>query len=311
VLRSSVSWNKEGDVPYKGSFDGLGPGVGAELDLSGDEAVSGILSLKPHESKRLIAKAVVKLPEVQRALERGKIIVAMGTTNAYVAEELLGQPVPKYNYAAGFVSDQLDSTTELERVLPYIWDRGRVIEVPLEEIFAQGPTVGFLKQFGAGDVFFKGANAVDPRGHAAVFTNHPLGGTCGGHMGVLWARGCHLIVPVGLEKMIPSVVAAARKGGNDRLKYSTGLKVGIWPIINGTVITEIQAFQVLFGIKATHVGSGGIGGGEGSVVLVVEGQDEAVANAFSFVESLKAEPPIRVAKNELVGTIEQRKQQAK
>ncbi len=293
----------------QGSSGGLlGPGVGAKLDLSGEETVSGILSLKPAESKRLIAKAVVALPEMRRAWENGKIIVSMGTTNAFIAEELLGKPVSKYNYAAGFIADRLDNTDEVERILPYMWDKGKLVEVPLEEIFRQGPTQGFLKQFGAGDVFIKGANAVDPFGNAAVFTGNNLGGTCGGHMGVLWARGAHLIVPVGLEKLIPSVVLASRKAGIDKLKYATGQKVGLWPIVNATVITEIQAFQVLCGVQATHVGSGGIGGGEGSVVLVVEGKDEAVADAFSLVEKIKGEEPVRIRRGEMLGTIALRQQ---
>jgi hypothetical protein len=290
---------------------GFGPGVAAELDLSGAESVSGILSLKPAESKRLIAKAVVKLPSMRRALEKGKVIVSMGTTNAFVVEELLGEKISAYNFAAGFVANELEQTEEIERILPYIWVDGKLVEVSSDEIYAQGPTRGTLLQFGAGDVFIKGANAVDPHGNAAVLTGNNTGGTCGGHMGVLWARGASVVVPVGLEKLVPSVIDASRVGGTDRLKYSTGLKVGVWPIVNATVVTEIQAFQVLCGVKATHVASGGIGGGEGSVVMVLEGKDEAVADAFSLVESIKGEPAVRVAKGENLGTLELRKRQSK
>ena len=293
---------------WKGRLD---LGVAAPLDLSGEESVSGILSLKPAESKRLIAKAVVKLPAMRRALEKGKVIVSMGTTNAFIVEELLGEKISAYNFAAGFVADTLDQTDEPERVLPYIWVDGELVEVPTEEIFRQGPTRGTLLEFGTGDVFIKGANAVDPDGNAAVLTGNNTGGTCGGHMGVLWARGATTIVPVGLEKMVPSVIAASRVGGTDRLKYSIGLKVGIWPIVNATVITEIQALQVLCGVKATHVASGGIGGGEGSVVLVLEGTDEVVADAFRLIEGIKGEPPVRVARGENLGTLELRKQQGK
>jgi len=288
-------------------YDGLGPGVGAEIDLSGKEAVSGILSLKPAESKRLIAKAVVKLPQVQKALKEGRIIVSMGTTDAFVAEELLGEPVSKYNYAAGYIADELENTDEDERILPYMWNKGKIVHVPTEEIYLQGPTRGLLMQFGRGDVFIKGANAVDPYGNAAVLTGNNTGGTCGGHMGVLWARGAHVIVPVGLEKMIPSVIAASRVCGIEKLQYATGQKVGLWPIVNGTVITEIQAFQILCGVKATHVASGGIGGGEGSVVLVVEGTDEQVAKTFEYIKTIKGEEPVRVRRGEMLGTLAQRK----
>ena len=287
-------------------MDGLGPGVGVELDLSGVESVSGILSLKPHESKRLIAKAVVELPIMQHALAHGRIIVSMGTTNAFIAEELLGEPVSKYNYAAGYVGNELENTDEDERILPYMWYKGQVVHVPTEEIYAQGPTRGQLMQFGHGDVFIKGANAVDPYGNAAVLTGNNTGGTCGGHMGVLWARGAHVVVPVGLEKLIPSVVQASRKCGIERLAYATGQKVGLWPIVNGVVITEIQALQVLCGVKATHVASGGIGGGEGSVILVVEGTDDQVARTFDFIKTIKGEEPVRVRRGEMLGTLKQR-----
>ena len=38
--------------------------------------------------------------------------------------------------------------------------------------------------------------------------------------------------------------------------------------------------------------SGGIGGSEGSVALVVEGSEDEVASAFEIVGSIKGEPPV-------------------
>ena len=43
------------------------------------------------ESKRLIAKGVAALPEVMQAMEERTVVVATGTTNAYVLEELWGK----------------------------------------------------------------------------------------------------------------------------------------------------------------------------------------------------------------------------
>ncbi|MDI6811737.1 MAG: hypothetical protein QMD80_08765, partial [archaeon] len=48
-----------------------------------------LITLTPSESKRLIAKGVKNLEEVQRALKHGTIIITLGTTNAYVVEEIL------------------------------------------------------------------------------------------------------------------------------------------------------------------------------------------------------------------------------
>ena len=61
---------------------------------SEDDTVGGVMAFTPAESKRLIARAVVAMTPVRRALENGRVIVAGGTTNAYVAEEILGVPVP-------------------------------------------------------------------------------------------------------------------------------------------------------------------------------------------------------------------------
>ena len=53
------------------------------------------------ESKRLIAKGVAALPEVRRAMEEGMVVVATGTTNAYVLEELWGREFDKRRYRSG------------------------------------------------------------------------------------------------------------------------------------------------------------------------------------------------------------------
>ncbi|KYK36306.1 MAG: hypothetical protein AYK18_11850 [Theionarchaea archaeon DG-70] len=46
--------------------------------------------LTPWESRRLIAKAVVQLPEVQNALARGIVCIARGTTTSFIVEEITG-----------------------------------------------------------------------------------------------------------------------------------------------------------------------------------------------------------------------------
>lgn len=250
------------------------------------EQVSGILVLTPAESKRLIAKAVVAMPQVKRALEKGRIIVANGTTTAFVAEEILGHPVSKYRYAAGYIGEGKLAVTPSElRMEPYVLVDGRPVNVPAKEI---------IGEFGADDVFIKGANAVDTEGHVGFLMANDRGGTIAMALGPVMARGCHFIVPVGLEKLVPSVSEASRKGGILRLKYAMGLKVGLMPVVNATVVTEIQALHILAGVEATHAASGGIGGCEGAVTLVVEGSDEAVRRAFEVVEGIKGERAILV-----------------
>ncbi len=47
--------------------------------------------LTTSESKRLIGKAVARMERVQRAMEKGKILISHGSTNVYVIEEILGK----------------------------------------------------------------------------------------------------------------------------------------------------------------------------------------------------------------------------
>ncbi len=53
------------------------------------------ISLTTSESKRLIAKAVKEHPKVKNALENGIVAIALGSTNAFVAEEILGERLKK------------------------------------------------------------------------------------------------------------------------------------------------------------------------------------------------------------------------
>lgn len=240
----------------------------------------GILVLTPVESKRLISKAVAKLPEVKKALEKGKIVVGVGSTNAFVAEELLGREIPREKFLAGYVSDgKLRSMPRDERMNPVVLIDGQVVDISPGAV---------LKDFESDDVFIKGANAVDHLGNAGVFVAHEFSGTIGEALPRLVAVGAHLIVPVGLEKLIPDVMEAVRKCGQKRLDYAMGHPIGIMPLVNGKVITEIQALRVLFNVTATHVGSGGIFGSEGAASIVIEGSDQEVADAMEFINSLRA-----------------------
>jgi len=244
-----------------------------------------IVVLTPSESKRLIAKAVKEMTEVKAGLKKGMIIIIGGTTTAFVAEELLGKKVDKFWYAAGRVAyGELGANEAEKRIPPFVLKDGEVVDMtPLEA----------LQGFTADDVYIKGANAVDANGHAGILMANDRGGTIGSAMGIIQARGSNLIVPVGLEKLIPSVIEASKKCGQGRFKYATGHKIGMMPIVNARVVTEIQAVEILFeGVRATHVASGGVAGSEGAVVLVLEGDDEGVKRAFDFISGVKGERPV-------------------
>lgn len=241
--------------------------------------------LTPYESRRLIAKAVAKLPAVENAMKNGWIIVATGSSTGYVAEELLGEPIVKENFVSGHITagETWGTPKNPDYIFPIVLHKGKRLFMKPEEALAQ---------FTAADVFIKGANAVDPEYRTAVFAADDMGGTMGWSLGAILARGAQLVMPVGLEKLVASVPAVARHAGSKTYQYATGLKFGMVPVVSATVVTEIQALEGLFAVEAFHAGGGGIAGSEGAVALILEGPEADLAKAFEFVKSIKGEKPL-------------------
>jgi hypothetical protein len=248
--------------------------------------MKAMVTLTSTESKRLIAKAVAAHPDVKRAYEKGRIIVGGGTTNGYVVEELTHKIIDKANYTFGIVNQGLHCSTAPEN---------RKEKIPLclvdGEISDQAPTE-ILKDFTNHDVFIKGANAVDPEGNVGVLVASPVGGTIGGAYPTLVSRKSKLIVPVGLEKLIPSVLAAADTAGMYDWDFSLGMRCSLWPITDAYVVTELEAFDILCDVEAVHFSSGGTGGSAGAVTIALLGDDQNIRDAVSLVKSIKGEPPL-------------------
>ena len=252
-----------------------------------------LIALTPSESKRVIAKGVKNLEEVQRALKQGTVIIGLGTTNAYVADEILSElsganKIDKQRYAAGVITDKGTCVvTKEEREKDIIIKNGVVsreesIENAIEELSAE-------------DVFIKGANALDAYGNAGILLAHTAGGTIGSAIGTVMARGVNFIIPVGIEKMIPySITAAAKRVGKGRFFKSVGMPVGLIPVY-GTVITEIEALILLGAEDAFTISAGGVAGGEGSVVICAEGSAESMEDLMRVITQIKGEAPVNVA----------------
>jgi hypothetical protein len=252
-----------------------------------------LIVLTPSESKRVIAKGVKNLEEVQRALKQGTIIIGLGTTNAYVADEILSElsganKIDKQRYAAGVITDKGTCVvTKEEREKEVIIKNGVVrreesIENAIEELSAE-------------DVFIKGANALDAYGNAGILLAHTTGGTIGSAIGTVMARGVNFIIPVGIEKMIPySITEAAKRVGKGRFYKSVGMPVGLMPVY-GTVITEIEALILLGAEDAFTISAGGVAGGEGSVVICAEGSAESMEDLMRVITQIKGEAQVNVA----------------
>jgi hypothetical protein len=249
--------------------------------------------LTPAESKRLIGKAVADMEEVKKAKKQDHLLIAHGSTNVAVAEEVLGRDklaevLNRDRYLSGITKNGILCTTPGDEKPPILVLNRGVVEPPADTMSEM------LRDFGADSVFVKGANAVDLEGNAGAFVAHPEGGTIGWAIGTILARGIHLIVPVGLEKLVPSVKESVAKCGQRTLDYCQGLKVGMIPLSGGKVVTEIEALRMLTGVESFHVASGGYADAQGAVTLISEGSEETVGKAIQMIEAIKGEPPLQM-----------------
>ena len=62
-------------------------------DHNDEKIVQAHISLTVSESKRLIAQAIAQMPILKKALKDGMVIITKGTTNTYIAEEILGKSI--------------------------------------------------------------------------------------------------------------------------------------------------------------------------------------------------------------------------
>ena len=150
-----------------------------------------------------------------------------------------------------------------------------------------------MPEIGSGDVFVKGGNAVDHTGLAAVLASDSMGGTIGAAWGPIIQRGVTLVVPIGLEKLIPDVRAAVELMSEAPIDEAMGDKAGLMPLLGAKVVTEITALETLYNVKAKCIAAGGIRGSEGAVVLIVDGEEAEVKKALNEITALKGEPQVQ------------------
>ena len=249
------------------------------------------VTLTPAESKKLISKAVAKMDLVVRALKDGLIVIHPSTTTMFLVEEITGikptgrfvygMVVPKGTCVDRSIIDGLPEKLQKPGELnPWVINRGKLMcDMKLDDL---------LSEMKPGDVYIKAGNALDYEGNVGVFVASPAGGTIGRAFAVCMAKGIDIILPIGLEKLIPiSVREAAKEAGIERMNYSMGIPVGVFPVTGGIVITELEAIKILTGSIAVPIGSGGIGGAEGSVTLIIKGNDQEVRNTLTVIEAIK------------------------
>ena len=240
--------------------------------------MKAMVTLTVAEGKRLIARAVARMPEIVRARESGKILLKGGTTVSAVAEELVGVPLrisgrisPRGLRAARLIADAPHS-------MLIEGSRWRNVDAELPAV---------VESLGERDVVVVGANIIDARGGAAMMAGAPLGGNPGGVMTGLMVEGVSIIVAAGLVKLIPGTVEeAVRAAGRKGVARSMGMAVGLMPIY-GRVVTEVEAMKLLAPVQCQVIGRGGVDGAEGGVALLISGEDGDVESLFRLALELK------------------------
>lgn len=245
------------------------------------------VTLTPAEGKRLIAKAISCMDSVQKAYQEGILIIATSTTTAYVAEELMGKEINKGMFTAGVVTKEGASITKADgRYKHYVFDKGVLKECTTPEL------VPYLARMGPDDVMIKGANAIDPFGAAGILLAGSGGGTIGTAWGHLIRNGAQLIIAAGLEKLVPGPLdGVAPMMGTEAIDKAMGWKCGMM-VVQGQIITEMEAMKLLFGVDVIPVAGGGIDGAEGCKIFLLWGPAENVELAYEGLSEIKGEPKL-------------------
>ncbi len=220
--------------------------------------------------KRLIAKGLTQTPSVVNVLKKGTLVIIAGTTNGYVAEEILkslgAEGFSRDHFFRGITLPPCEAVTKEGRLSDESKFPGDVVIV--NGVWAKGKSIeNVVDTLKEGDVILKGANALDlQRRQAAVLIGHPKAGTIALSLHAVAGRRVKLIVPVGLEKRVDSDLYALANKLNS--PGASGYRLLPVP---GQVFTEIDAMTLLTGVEAEMIAAGGVRGAEGSVLIAVSG----------------------------------------
>jgi len=251
--------------------------------------------LTPAESKKLIAKAVAGLEAVQLAVKNGIVALHPSSSTYFIVEEITGSK-PKTNYwVCGVVTPRgmcVEMAMVLGSGLTPREDKADPGDLQGTWVIEKGQLGGeeklssLLYRMTASDVYVKGVNALDPEGNVGILFG--LEGSMGYIQAARRKRNFTIIYPAGLEKLIPiPVKQAAKEAKFTRYESGMGMPVGLFPCPPGVTVDEVRAIQILSGASAIPVASGGLGGAEGAITLVLKGKSDEVKKALDFVEQSK------------------------
>ena len=250
--------------------------------------------ITPQAGKRLIAKTMAKHPAIIKALKNGTIVIVAGTTNGYVAEEILkahkiANDFSRKHFFRGITLPPTKTVTTEGRLVEESKFPGDVVIT--KGVWQKGKTLAdVIDSLNEGDVILKGANAIDlTHRQAAILIGHPKAGTIGLALPAVVGRRVRLIIPVGLEKRVNSDLntLAAKLNAPGAGGYR------LLPV-PGEVFTELDALRALTAADVELIAAGGVCGAEGGCWIAVTGEEEQEAFAEQVLASVADEPPFSV-----------------
>jgi len=251
-------------------------------------------SLTPAAGKRLIAKAIAAHTHVLAALKNGTVAIIAGTTNGYVAEEVLAligeaQNFKKNRFFRGIILPPARPKKEDGRLPDESGFPGDV--VISNGVWQKGKTIfDVVNDLKENDVIMKGANAVNLEDRrAAILIGHPQAGTVGASLPAYYGRRVRLIIPVGLEKRVSGNLDELASGVNE-----PGVQGPRLLPVPGEIVTELDAIALLTGARARLIAAGGVAGAEGSVWLAIDGDAGQEEQAMALLQSVAKELPFEV-----------------
>lgn len=234
----------------------------------------------------MIGRGMAAHPEVKRVLKKGTLLIIAGSTNGYVAEEVLrsiGQEegFTRDGFRRGVTVGPGSSVKTTHTTSDVIIRNGK---------WQDGETIyDMVDELKAGDLILKGANAFDACGRAATQIGHPKGGTIGTGIQTVYGRRVKLIVPVGLEKRVLGNIDDLVRSSIDT--DTAGPRLLPLP---GEIFTELDAIECLTGAEAFMFAAGGIYGAEGSVYIGVKGDSKQLEAAENLIKEYAKEPPCEI-----------------
>jgi hypothetical protein len=246
--------------------------------------------ITPQAGKRLIARTLANHPAITKALKNGTIVIVAGTTNGYIAEEILkthkiSNDFSRKHFFRGITMPPTKTVTNEGRLSDESKFPGDIIII--KGVLEKGKTIAdVIDDLKEGDVILKGANALDlARKQAAILIGHPKAGTIGLALPAVVGRRIKLIIPIGLEKRVNNDLNSIAQ----KLNASGASGYRLMPV-PGEVFTELEAMRALTGAEVELIAAGGVCGAEGSCWISVNGSEEQEEFAEQIIASVSDEP---------------------